>query len=60
MNEENEEFGERLAESAKEATREAFLKARELMGDEGILIVENNQLMRLFSDDSFTVLRKIV
>jgi hypothetical protein len=59
MDDESENFSDKLAQLAKEATQEAFVKAREVVGSEGLLLVEDRQLIRLFPDDSFVVLRDI-
>jgi len=57
MNEEDKGFSEEVARLAKEATHEAFLRARHMLGADGIVLVRDNKLIRLFPDDSFTVLK---
>jgi len=59
MDEEDEGFAEWFTGLAQEATREAHKKAREVMGDKGILTVKDNKIVRLYPDDSFDVVKKL-
>lgn len=57
MNEESKGFSEELARLAKEATHEAFLKAREIAGVKGLTLVQKDQLIQLYPDNSWKLIR---
>lgn len=59
MDEEDEGFVEEITKLIKEATYEAFVKAREMCGEEGIILARDRKLIRLFPDDSFEVIREL-
>jgi YHS domain-containing protein len=46
-------------ECDEEHPSEEFLKAREVMGEEGVLLAQDDQLIRLFPDDTFNVVKEL-
>jgi len=50
MNEEDEGFAEWVAQRASEATHEAFLRALENSGEQGVLIGKKGKLYRVYKD----------
>lgn len=52
MNEEDEGFADWVAQKASEATHEAFLKALEVSGEQGVLIGKKGTLYRVYKDEN--------
>jgi len=59
MNEEDKNFAQIISQLAKEATHEAYEKARKVMGEKGIVLARDGNIIRLYPDDSFDIIKKL-